>query len=170
MSKSRTKNQLGDWVSRVKGSSHDVVLAGLASLSRTYRGDEVRGEADFDTLVSEGRRLEPEVREAARKVWRDWVGKADGDKPAQPLTRLQGVFDERVMSVLARLGVPSGEDVADLRAKVDGLLEREARASGSRPKITPAGKPRRPRAVPQRRRAAKRRAVGPVSGRGAARG
>lgn len=153
MPKARTKNQLGDWVSRLRESSHDVVLAGLASLSRTYRSDEPRTGADFDTLVSEGRRLEPELQEAARKVWREWVGKSGRNKPLQTGGRLQGVFDERVMSVLVRMGVPSGEDLADLRAKVDRLLERDTLASGPEAGTRQRAKSRRG-AAPRRHRPA----------------
>jgi len=35
---------------------------------------------------------------------------------------LQGVFDERVSSALVRLGVPSRQDLAELRALVERLL------------------------------------------------
>ena len=169
MPKARTKNQLGDWVSRLRESSHDVVLAGLASLSRTYRAEEPRTEADFDTLVAEGRRLEPELQEAARRVWSEWVGKAGRNKPSQAGGRLQGVFDERVMAVLVRLGVPSAEDLADLRAKVDRLLERDGVAQGPEPGTRQRAKVHG-RAGPRRHRSAPRQSDGQGGRRRTARG
>lgn len=123
--KSRRKPEPDDLMSRIRASSHDVVLAGLASLSRAYRADRKRTRADFSTLVAEGRRLEPQVHEVARKAWSELMSKPSKIMSLQPQSRLQSVFDERVMSVLTRLGVPSSEDMADLRAKVERLLARE---------------------------------------------
>ena len=91
-----------DWVSRIRDSSQDVVLAGLASLTRSYGEGGPRAQADFRTLVDEGRRLGPELHDAARKVWSEWVGKPAKAMVGPPAGRLQGVFEERVMSVLIR--------------------------------------------------------------------
>lgn len=117
-----------DWIGRVRESSHDVVLAGLASLTRSYRGGQKPQQADFKTLVAEGRNLEPELRDVARKVWSEWVEKPRSLVSQGAEGRLRGVFDERVQSVLVRLGVPTREEVADLQAKVDRLLAREGLA------------------------------------------
>ncbi len=123
--KDRAKSATDEWMARVRESSHDVVLAGLASLART-RGTEGASEhADFKTLVAEGRRLEPELHEAARRVWRQWVA-APGRAVAAPAQgTLQGVFDERVRSALVRLGVPTREEIDELRALVERLLARD---------------------------------------------
>ena len=134
--KARTKTESDAWISRIRESSHDVVLAGLASLTRANGADGDRAQADFSTLVAEGRKLEPELHEMARKVWSDWIGTPRRMIGLQSQGRLQGVFDERVMAVLIRMGVPTGEDMAELRDKVDRLLERTAPqppAAGTRP-------------------------------------
>lgn len=47
---------------------------------------------------------------------------------------LQAVFDERVASVLVRLGVPSREDLQALCARLDGLLAGPAGRAGRPPK------------------------------------
>jgi len=120
-----------DWVTGIRDSSHDVVLAGLASLARAYGPDRKRAHADFRTLVAEGRKLEPEVHEAARKAWGEWIEKPSHAMGLRPDGRLQGVFDERVRSVLHRLGVPTAEDIADLRAMVERLLARERLVTAS---------------------------------------
>ncbi len=144
--KIRTKAESDAWLSRVRESSHDVVLAGLASLNRANGADRNRARADFRTLVAEGRRLEPELHEVARKVWSDWTGSPSRMMGLPSQGRLQGVFDERVMAVLMRLGVPTGEDMAELRDKVDRLLARaepQRRAAGTRPvNRKPAGRRR----------------------------
>lgn len=155
--KDRAKNATDEWMARVRDSSHDVVLAGLASLARTRGAEGARAHADFKTLVAEGRRLEPELHEAARRVWRQWVA-APGRAMAAPAQgTLQGVFDERVRSALARLGVPSREEIDELRALVERLLAREGLAhpepgprraaarAGARSGATRAAKRRRAR-------------------------
>jgi poly(hydroxyalkanoate) granule-associated protein len=157
--KPSSKNESEDWMSRIRESSHDVVLAGLASLTRAYGTDKKQAQADFKTLVAEGRQLGPELQETARKVWSEWVEKPRNIIGLRPEGRLQGVFDERVMSVLVRLGVPSGEEVAELRAKVDQLLAREGLASGPVAKGEKTGKAHA-RPAPKRRAAAR-----PVDGR-----
>lgn len=137
-----------DWMSRIRDSSHDVVLAGLASLARASGADRKGAQADFKTLVAEGRRLEPRLHDAARKAWSEWVDRPAGPASPRPDGRLQGVFEERVTAVLVRLGVPSREEIADLRAKVERLLAREshpgdpAAGSGKRPTRVRRGPPR----------------------------
>ena len=69
-----------DWMSRIKESSHDVLLAGIGALARARKdgprpakgGKSAKSTgADFETLVSEGRKLEPEVKDSLQKVWTD---------------------------------------------------------------------------------------------------
>ena len=152
--KDRAKNATDEWMARVRDSSHDVVLAGLASLARTRGAEGARAHADFKTLVAEGRRLEPELHEAARRVWRQWVA-APGRAMAAPAQgTLQGVFDERVRSALARLGVPSREEIDELRALVERLLAREGLAH---PEPGPRRAAARAGAISGATRAAKRR-------------
>ena len=124
MAKTRTarKPKPENWVASIRESSHDVVLAGLASLARAYGHGRKPATADFNTLVTEGRSLEPELHDAARRAWGDWVEKPTHAMGLRAEGRLQGVFDERVRSALARLGVPSAEDIAELRASIEQLL------------------------------------------------
>lgn len=70
--------------------------------------------ASRKTGAAKRRRREPELYEVALRAWNGWVGRPPG--------RLQSVFDERVSTALARLGVPSREELAELRAKVEQLL------------------------------------------------
>lgn len=152
------KNESSDWMARVRESSHDVVLAGLASLTRAYGADRKRAPADFKTLVTEGRKLEPQLHDTARKVWNEWSEKPKKIMDLRHEGKLRGVLDERVASVLARLGVPTAEEMAELRAKVDQLLEREKQATGSRAQGTKRSKEgARTAAVRASRRAVRRK-------------
>lgn len=147
--KDRAKNATDDWMARVRESSHDVVLAGLASLARTRGADGASAHADFRTLVAEGRRLEPELHETARRVWRQWVAEPGRAMAAPAQGTLQGVFDERVRSALVRLDVPTREEIGELRGLVERLLARDDLA---RPKPAPRRSAARARAPATKRR------------------
>ncbi len=116
-----------DWLARLRESSHDVFLAGLASLART-RGTGGAGKAvwaDFDALVAEGRTLEPELRDTVQKTWEEWRERSRSTIGAMPFRtdgRLQGVFQERVEAALRSLGVPTRAEFDALNAKLDRLL------------------------------------------------
>lgn len=130
-----------DWMSRIKESSHDVLLAGIGALARARKdgakpakgGKSAKSTgADFETLVSEGRKLEPEVKDSLQKVWTDLKEKSRTSMPFKPDGKLKGVFEQRVAEALARLGVPRAKEIEDLNRKVDSLLaKRDAGAKAS---------------------------------------
>lgn len=116
-----------DWLARLRDSSHDVFLAGLASLARTRGtgGAGKAGWADFDALVAEGRALEPELRDTVQKTWEEWRERSRSTIDAMPFRtdgRLQGVFQERVEAALRSLGVPTRAEFEALSARLDRLL------------------------------------------------
>ena len=111
-----------DWKERIKESSHDVFLAGLALLARARQSGAKKEKADFETLVAEGRKLEPETKESVQKTLSEWREKTRSSFDFKRDGKLQEVFEERVASVLGRLGVPNAKEIADLNAKVDRLL------------------------------------------------
>lgn len=160
----RTKQE--DWLARLRESSHDVFLAGLASLARTGGKGGAGGKplwADFDALVAEGRALEPELRDTVQKTWEEWRERSRSTMDVVPFRtdgRLQSVFQERVEAALRSLGVPTRAEFDALNAKLDRLLG-VAQPGGRRrtPKeATPddarAAKPRKPPKVGQPRRKA----------------
>ena len=136
-----------DWMSRIKESSHDVLLAGIGALARARKdgakpakgGKSAKSTgADFETLVSEGRKLEPEVKDSLQKVWTDLKEKSRTSMPFKPDGKLKGVFEQRVAEALARLGVPRAKEIEDLNRKVDSLLaKRDAGAKASAKKAPP---------------------------------
>jgi poly(hydroxyalkanoate) granule-associated protein len=136
-----------DWMSRIKESSHDVLLAGIGALARARKdgprpakgGKSAKSTgADFETLVSEGRKLEPEVKDSLQKVWTDLKEKSRTSISFKPDGKFKGVFEQRVAEALARLGVPRAKEIEDLNRKVDSLLaKRIAGAKASAKKAPP---------------------------------
>ena len=111
-----------DWMSRIKESSHDVFLAGLASLARARAPAKRSGKADFETLVAEGRKLEPDFKGSVQKTWDGLREKSRGTLPFKPDGKLQEIMEGRVATALASLGVPSRKDFDALSARVDSLM------------------------------------------------
>lgn len=136
-----------DWMSRIKESSHDVLLAGIGALARARKdgprpakgGKSAKSTgADFETLVSEGRKLEPEVKDSLQRVWTDLKEKSRTSISFKPDGKFKGVFEQRVAEALARLGVPRAKEIEDLNRKVDSLLaKRIAGAKASAKKAPP---------------------------------
>lgn len=121
-----------DWMSRIKESSHDVLLAGIGALARARKdapkpakgGKSAKNAgADFETLVSEGRKLEPEIKGSLQKVWTDLKEKSSTSMSFKTDGKLKGVFEQRVAEALTRLGVPSTKEIEELNRKVDRLLK-----------------------------------------------
>ena len=125
-----------DWRSRIKESSHDVFLAGLASLARARAPGKPSGKSDFDTLIAEGRKLEPGFKQSVQNTWDGWREKSRGTLTFKPEGKLQGVMEERVAAALGKLGVPTRKDFEALSAKVDTLM---AAAGKARRAVAPRG-------------------------------
>lgn len=140
--KTDAKTATPDWMSRIKESSHDVLLAGIGALARARKdgprlakgAKSARGAgADFETLVEEGRKLEPEIRDSLQKAWTDVKEKSRTSMSFKPDANLKGVFEQRVAEALARLGVPRAKEIEELNRKVDSLLKQ----GGTRAKPAP---------------------------------
>lgn len=138
-----------DWMSRIKESSHDVLLAGIGALARARKdgakpakgGKSAKSTgADFETLVSEGRKLEPEVKDSLQKVWTDLKEKSRTSISFKPDGKFKGVFEQRVAEALARLGVPRAKEIEDLNRKVDSLLAKRDAGAKASAKKAPAKK------------------------------
>jgi poly(hydroxyalkanoate) granule-associated protein len=96
-------------------SAHKIWLAGLGALSSA----EQEGERLFKTLVARGEQYETRVNGTVEKV-RSRVGKAR-DRAGKTLHTIESAFDDRVTSVLGRLGVPTRDEIARLTRKVERL-------------------------------------------------
>ncbi|MBP9907808.1 MAG: phasin family protein [Rubrivivax sp.] len=151
-----------DWMEKLRESSHDVILAGLAALARTR--SKVGGKparSDFDTLVAEGRRLEPDLRETVQKAWDDLRERSRSTMGVMPVAgqgRLQGVFQERVAAAVRSLGLPSRDELDALNARLDGLLQAQAGRGPAR-KTKAAAKAVAKKATAARRKTSARKPV-----------
>lgn len=118
-------------------SAHHVWLAGVGALARA----QSEGSRLFSSLVEEGAELERQARKAAgdrateaREALETGVDEVRG-KAGDAWERLERGFDERMQRTLARLGVPSREDLRALERQVEALraeLRRERAATAAR--------------------------------------
>lgn len=136
--KTTKKPEATDWKSRMKESSHDVLLAGLAALARRKDGKKQPAKGDFETLVAEGRRLEPEIMESMQKAWTDLKDKSRASMDFKADGKLKNVFEERVTAALVRLGVPTGKEIQELSRKVDSLMAKRGAGKQAATKKFPA--------------------------------
>lgn len=137
------KAQLQDLVDKMKNSSHEVLLAGLGALVRAGAGGtQGKGRDDFAALVAEGRKIEPKLVASMHRTWADLRGRSSlMVMPGFESSKLQSVFEERVSTALARLGIPTQKEIKALNEKVDRLLAEVNR----RPARKAAAKKRAPR-------------------------
>ncbi|NLC60263.1 MAG: phasin family protein [Gammaproteobacteria bacterium] len=118
-------------------SAQNVWLAGLGALGRA----QSEGSKLFSALVEEGARLDRQARKAAgdratetMETVNSGVDEVRG-KAGDTWDRLESAFDERMQRALARLGVPSRQDVQSLERQVEALrteLRRERAANATR--------------------------------------
>jgi poly(hydroxyalkanoate) granule-associated protein len=121
----------------VKAQAQQIWLAGMGAFSRA-QGQSTKV---FDTLMSEGIKLQRKTQSMAEDRISDVAGKmtavADGvsSKAGAQWDRLETIFEERVAKALNKMGVPSRADVDTLIARIDALsaqMGRSATTSGKR--------------------------------------
>jgi len=92
----------------LRDSAHKIWLAGLGALSAAEEG----GEKLFKSLVEKGEKLEAQgkekVEEAQEKLGDTWKD-------------LEARLDDRITSVLHRVGVPSRDEIQLLTKRVEEL-------------------------------------------------
>src|SRR5450631_4287919 len=106
-------------------SSHQIWLAGLGAFAKAQQG----GKQVFDMLVKQGEVLEAKTRSAASQT-ADAAREAAKAKAKEMQNmaggtwdKLEQVFEDRVSSALARLGVYTSSDVEKLGKRVNELSE-----------------------------------------------
>lgn len=152
---------------KIKSVSHDLLLAGIGAWvhSRKSKGEgkgsgkgkgKSEGMPDYATLVSEGRKAEPEFKASMQKTWDEWKAKTQslgsGNRFSVSGDRLRGAFDERVSSAIGGLGLPTRKEMDALQAKVDRLLEarQPGRRKAAAKKAAPAAKKAAAKRAPAR--------------------
>ena len=144
----------------IVGQLEQAFLAGLGALSNAQK---VGGKA-FDTLVEQGMSFRKQttdrtetlidnVQDAIRDMSDEAQTRATGllsqMRETPQMSKLQGVFDERVAEALDRLGVASKQQIDEMNAKLDSVLRS---LDGDKP----AAKKKTARKKPAAKKAAKK--------------
>jgi poly(hydroxyalkanoate) granule-associated protein len=113
----------------VNETARDIWLAGLGVFSRAQN----ESTKMFDGLVKEGEAFEKKARKDVdsrvvnlRESLESRFKGARGKTTSQ-IHKLENVFEERVANVLARLGIPTSNDIQKLSKRVE-LLSKEVKA------------------------------------------
>ncbi len=111
----------------IKDSAQQIWQAGLGAFAKAQEG---RSKV-FDALVQEGLSMQRKTQAAAEErinaatskvtdMANDITAKASGQ-----WDKLEGIFEERVAKALKRLGLPSAQELAEMKAQLD-VLARQA--------------------------------------------
>lgn len=152
---------------QVKASAQQIWSAGLAAFAKA----QDQGGVVADTLAKEGAKLQASARaaeatidSAARRMG-DMAGEV-GTRAGQHWDKLESIFEDRVARALARLGMPSADEVAQLQARVEALSAEvamlraaKAPATGAKPAPTVKKSAAKKSAVKKAAPAAKRPAA-----------
>ncbi|MDM0028667.1 phasin family protein [Variovorax saccharolyticus] len=137
---------------RIKDSAQQIWLAGLGAFAKMQQ----EGSKAFEALVKDGAGVQKKTQQAAEETLAQaqarMAGFASefGTKAAGGWGKLENIFEERVARALAKLGVPSAEEVESLHTRVAALESQLNRKDKVRKSSTAARKatgikpPRRP--------------------------
>jgi len=104
-----------DMSQRMKDSAQHIWLAGLGAFAKAQE----EGGKVFENLVKEGSHLQQTTQQAQAKMTE--AAEKMGQMASGQMDKLEGIFEERVAKALKSMGLPSAEDVADLKARVEHL-------------------------------------------------
>ena len=126
----------------VRASAQQIWLAGMGAFSKAQQGRH----KVFESLIKEGSSLQRKTQSAAEdKIGEvtDRMSAMAGDVSAragQHWDKLESIFEQRTAKALAKLGVPTAQDVQALNRRVEELAAAVARlsraAAPARPKRT----------------------------------
>jgi len=117
---------------RIKDSAQQIWLAGLGAFAKMQE----EGSKAFEALVKDGATVQKKTQKAAEESLSQaqarMAGFASdfGAKAAGGWGKLENIFEERVARALEKLGVPSAQEVAALKARVEAL-EAQLRSAGA---------------------------------------
>jgi poly(hydroxyalkanoate) granule-associated protein len=158
-------NQL---VSAVRDSAQQIWLAGMGAFAKA----QAEGGKMFETLVRDGAGLQRQSQAAAKETLDDLSTKAGSAaaeataKAGASWDRLENIFEERTAKALAKLGVPTARQVAELTRRVEELTALVATLT---PAAAPAKAPAKAAAkTPRAKPAAKTAAATPAPRKAAA--
>jgi poly(hydroxyalkanoate) granule-associated protein len=123
----------GELADAFKGSARQIWLAGLGAFAKA----QAEGGKVFEALVQEGVGLQRKTRALAEERLGDVAGKVGkaaseaAGRAGASWDRLEGIFEERTARALAKLGVPTAPELAELARRVEAL--EAARPGAPRP-------------------------------------
>ena len=138
---------------RIKDSAQQIWLAGLGAFAKMQQ----EGSKAFEALVKDGVGVQKKTQQAAEETLAQaqarMAGFASefGTKAAGGWGKLENIFEDRVARALEKLGVPSSDEVAALRARVEALeAQLKSQASAAAPRKSAARKTAEPAKPSQR--------------------
>jgi poly(hydroxyalkanoate) granule-associated protein len=124
----------------IKDSAQQIWLAGLGAFAKMQR----EGSKAFEALVKDGAGMQKKTQQAAEETLAQaqsrMAGFASefGAKAVGGWGKLENIFEERVARALEHLKVPSADELAALRARVDALeAQLKAQTPASARRATP---------------------------------
>ena len=116
-------------------TARDVWLAGLGAFSRAQK----ESQKTFDSLVKDGQNFEKKTRKdvnarvvSIRKTVEDRVTSVRKQTTGR-FDKLEDLFEARVARVLARLGIPTADDINTLSRRVERLNKEVKALHGKKP-------------------------------------
>ena len=104
-----------DMSQRMKDSAQHIWLAGLGAFAKAQE----EGGKVFENLVKEGSHLQQTTQQAQAKMTE--AAEKVGQMASGQMDKLETIFEERVAKALKSMGLPSAQDVADLKARLEQL-------------------------------------------------
>ena len=108
---------------RIKDSAQQIWLAGLGAFAKMQQ----EGSKAFEALVKDGVGIQRKTQQAAEETLAQaqarMAGLASeiGSKASGGWGKLENIFEERVARALTSLGIPTAEEFAALKARVEEL-------------------------------------------------
>ena len=124
----------------VKESAQQIWLAGLGAFSRAQE----EGGKVFEALVKEGLSIQRKTKTVAEEKIAEATSKMAnmaGDiqsRAGHQWDKLENIFEDRVAKALNKLGVPSAQEVAALKARIEELNQSLNKMNGKPPAKTGA--------------------------------
>ena len=129
-----TKQKAKKLPEEVRESASKIWLAGLGALATA----EEEGSKLFKNLVKKGEEVESRGKEEIGR-FRDLVTAVRG-KAGRAIEGVSDRIDDQVAAALARLGVPSKDEIATLSSRVEELSKLVEKIKAPKPARTTAAK------------------------------
>src|SRR5512138_870099 len=107
----------------IKESAQQIWLAGMGAFAKA----QAEGTRSFEKLIQDGINLQKKTQGMAEEKLGEVTGKMTAmasevtAKAGQHWDKLESIFEQRTAKAMGRLGVPTGKDMAALKARIDKL-------------------------------------------------